>query len=231
MELEVPLTLRQIKAAGELYAHLEQCTAADHALLKLGERFPGFDADSALLKVVTINGLYGTHVFAIVRMAQHVQRVLADPDTAAAGVELVERLARLPLSRPDEKPLVFLSFASKFAHFFVDAKRFPILDRYAEQMVKLHLGPRNIIPDAGSRYATFVGKLNRLRELAPWSGSNRELDRYLWLAGGYRAWCGKAKTPINAELQRLFANPPPGARAELGALLPAILDQAFKGQL
>jgi hypothetical protein len=231
MRLAIPLTADQIRIAGRLSGMLEQGMVNDHALVALAERFPGFDADAALLKVVTLNALYGTRIYPVNRMAQHVQAVLSGDEVASAGCELVERLARLPPSRPDEKLRSYVSFASKFAHFFIDAQRFPILDSYAEWMVGLHLGKPNLVRDPHSRYAAFVQNLARLRALVGWNGTNRELDDYLWFAGQYWEWRRNPKGQINAEAQRFFENPPPGVAAELDALLPAILDKVFKGEL
>jgi hypothetical protein len=215
MHLAVPLTADQIKIAGRLSGMLEQASENDRALVALAERFPGFDADATLLKVVTLNALYGTRVYAVNRMARHVQALLTSTDVAGAGPELVEKLARPLASRPDEKPRVYVSFASKFAHFFIDAERFPILDSYAEWMIEFHLGKDNLVRDP-SRYAAFVQNLANLRTLVGWTGTNRELDDYLWFAGQYREWRRGGK--INAEAQRLFDNPPPSVGAELESL-------------
>lgn len=110
-----------------------------------------------------------------------------------------------------------LSFASKFAHFFIDAARFPILDRYAERMVALHLD-RAHHTTGGTRYARFLADLDWLRTAAGLDGSPRDLDRYLWLAGQYTAGRRNPRAAINIELQRLFTLA--AAAAELAALGP-----------
>src|SRR6185312_11644177 len=129
--LAVLLTMRQIEAANRLHAKLVQWQVTDRALHTLQESLPGFESETTLLKVAAINQLYGTNVYAVVRMAQHVTAVMQD----ANGIEdadLVEKLATLTGQK-------HCSFASKFAHFFIDKKRFPIYDSYAVKMVGCHL--------------------------------------------------------------------------------------------
>lgn len=58
----------------------------------------------------------------------------------------------------------------------------------------------------------------RLREQSGWTGSNRDLDGYLWLAGQYRAWRKKPEMPLGSEIQRLFAAPEPPCVDDLAAL-------------
>jgi len=230
MALAVPLSAEQIERAGRLRDHLTGWVDSEGALCKLAERFPEFDGDACLLKVVTIDSLYGTNVYAIMRMAKHVQKVLSRCELATAGPELVEELAALPAPGSKGKVRRCRSFASKFAHFFIHSDRFPIMDKYATQMVKLHL-ERACRPDGERPYMAFVTNLAKLKKLVPWEGSSRELDHYLWLAGQYRAWKRNPDVPINAETKRLFSTPPPGLRAELDGLVPPILDKAFKGEL
>ena len=72
MRLTVPLAPEQIAAASRLHDQFPEWNAIDQALLALRERFPHFGLKSALLKVAALNQLYGTNVYAVVRMAQHV---------------------------------------------------------------------------------------------------------------------------------------------------------------
>jgi len=49
-----------------------------------------------------------------------------------------------------------MSFASKFAHFFIGAERVPIYDSYADQMLSLHL-----VPSTGARLGVSLRDLRR----------------------------------------------------------------------
>ena len=230
MQLARPLSASQIRAAQSLHRRLRLWLETDSALQELGRRFPDFDTSSTLLKVTTINALYGTNVYAVNRMAAHIQGVLAEAELELAPWELVERIAALPME-PGERPRRFLSFASKFAHFFLDANLYPIKDRFADAMLRFHLGRRNVDGDGQHPYRAYTADFKRLRELSGFTGTIRELDRYLWLAGQYRAWKKNHKAVRSREVTELFENPTPETAAELDALLPSILDKAFKGEL
>lgn len=207
MDLAVPLPLNKIEAANCLHERLEQWHLADQALRLLADRCPDFEPDACLLKVVAVNGLYGTNLYAVTRMAKHAAGVLAGSDLAAADPELVERLADLPATEGQKRKRRHYSFASKFAHFFLGEERFPIMDSYALAMLRRHLGPRQYLDDTAHRYAAFVHNFQELKRLSGFTGRNRQLDRYLWLAGEYAAWKKKQKVAINAEVGALFAHP------------------------
>jgi hypothetical protein len=208
----VPIRQTQIEAAGRLAAGLTILAGAEGAFALLRRRCPDFSVEACLLKCVAINDLYSTRVYAIARMAAHLAEVMRDPPQDR--IELVTAIASLPPAR-------HFSFASKIAHFFVDAKRFPILDSYCEQMLKLHLGRGGWQP-AGNRYQAFVENLDRLRKLSGLRASYRGLDRYLWLAGQYRRWRAKPKqAQVNTELRTVFESPPsPVAQEDLDILMP-----------
>ena len=229
MELAYPLTERQMEAARTLHAWLTSWRETDAALNQLAERFPRFDAPAILLKVTAINALYGTNVYAIYRMAKHVERVLAE---SAPNIEpwlLVEGIAAL--SGPDGTPSRrHLSFASKFAHFFIDSERYPIKDSYAEAMLRFHLGRKNMETDQEQPYRAYMTNHRRLKEFAGVKVTNRQLDHYLWIAGQYRDWNRKPATRLNRDVLALFENPTPEAAAELKALLPSMQNATSGGE-
>jgi hypothetical protein len=216
--LAVPLTQAQVDAANRLYGKLAQWVLTDSALLALAKVFPDFGPEASLLKVAAVNQLYGTNLYAVVRMAEHVNSVMASADPVVEGSALVERIAALPKGANATRQPRSTSLASKLAHFFIDAERFPIYDSYAVQMVRYHLGPRECVRDENHLYRAYVDNLGRLREQSGLVWSGRQLDRYLWLAGQYRKWRRNPQAPINTEVARLFTAPAEGARADLMAL-------------
>lgn len=230
MTLAIPLELSQIAAAQRLHQRLEQWQLTDKAIAALGAQFPGFALHEVLLKATLINALYGTNVYAIVRMAEHVTGVMAKIDGLAAGPEFVELLAVFPQGEEKESRRHH-SFASKFAHFFVDAERYPIMDSYATGMIKLHLGQSRFVSDPAHPYVAFSRNYEILKMEASFEGSNREMDHYLWLSGLYLEWRKDPKSKINIEVRALFENPPPTVTSDLDALMPSILSRAFKGEL
>src|SRR5689334_17936730 len=112
MTLAVSLSNWQIQSASNLHSHLKQWRATDAALAALGQRFPDFRLEAVLLKVSAINQLYGTNLYAVVRMAEHIVGIMQERDYTEAGAELVERLATLPKGPEQKTQWRHFSFAS-----------------------------------------------------------------------------------------------------------------------
>lgn len=220
MALSRPLELRQIAAAQRLHGRLEQWQLTDHALAALKAKFPGFAPYEVLLKATVINALYGTNVYAIPRVAKHVVNVMAKVKIQSAGPELVERLA-VELRVGKVKARRRYSFASKFAHFFVDPQRFPIMDKFAMKMLKLHLG-KALVSDSAHPYQAFCKNYELLKNVIGFTGSNRELDHYLWLAGEYLEWRQNKKARVNGDARTLFTNSASDVIADLDTLTLSI---------
>jgi hypothetical protein len=202
--LVIPVSKTQIEAAGRLYQeHLSQWRLVDSCFRLLRERVPDFSAEACLLKVAAVNELYRTNVYAVVRMAEHVQRVLADQEPETAGPELVETLAALNPTK-NQAPRRHFSFASKFAHFFIEPDRYPILDSFAVRRLKFHLGKKCYSNDVEHPYLAFVRNLNELKKLSGFSGENKALDCYLWLSGQYKKWVKNPKAEVASESRKLF---------------------------
>ncbi|GLV59854.1 hypothetical protein KDH_66780 [Dictyobacter sp. S3.2.2.5] len=221
--LAVPLLRSQIDVANRLHQQLRQWKDIDQALETLHTHFPGFDMDSTLLKVVAVNQLYGTRLYMVVPMARHVTEVMSTSDELE-DTELVEQIAAFAGHK-------HLSFASKFAHFFIHMERFPIYDAFARNMVAHHLGTHVRTVGTTSPYKAFVDNIEQLKQRAALSCSNKELDRYLWLAGLYRLWKRyqnkyeentneKKKLRMNAEVEALFNDFSSVNAAELAQLYP-----------
>jgi hypothetical protein len=194
--LAVPLSMSQIEAANRLHAKLLQWQITDQALHVLHVNLPGFDIEATLLKVAAVNQLYGTNVYAVMRMARHITKIMLTACNME-DTDLVEELASLHGRQ-------HLSFASKFAHFFIDMERFPIYDSYAVKMVAYHLGRHGQDRKTEYPYKAFIEDLHRLRNNARLSCTARELDHYLWLAGLYQVWLRDPDSPINIEVKKLF---------------------------
>ena len=210
--LAVPLLVSQIEAANKLHQQLLQWQITDKALYSLRVRFSEFDIEAALLKVVAVNQLYGTNIYAVTRMAQHITKIMPLAGELEAS-DLVEQLASLSGRK-------HRSFASKFAHFFIDMERFPIYDSFAVKMVAYHLGKHGQAHDTKYPYKAFIENINRLKKHAHLSCTSKELDRYLWLAGLYRTWLRNRDSQINAEVKELFKSPSSVMAIELAKLLP-----------
>lgn len=127
-------------------------------------------------------------------------------DRASSDPALVEKLAALPKASGDGVERRFRSFASKFAHFFVDSKRFPIFDKYAVQMVAFHLGDA-VVNDPKREYVAYHTNFFRLKAAADLDRlPNRDLDRYLWLAGQHATLLKNPAANVNSEVKRLLTS-------------------------
>jgi len=218
--LVIPLTWAQIKAAIRLQARLGEGVPSEHALDMLSERLPTFDLESCLIKTAALNQLYYTNVRAVTRMARRVHSVMRQNINELAVNELVELLANLPKSEAHQRQWNHISFASKFAHFFIDSERFPIYDFHANKMLIYHLGNTAATFDPEHRYRAFTVNFNTVKSQVGCPCSTRELDKYLWLAGVYRQWLGNQENPkINADANRLFVNASEEIKHDLEVIL------------
>ncbi len=174
----VELPLEHVEAANEAFRlHLKGWQLCEGTLALLRQRCPGHAPEDVLGKATVVNALYGTNVFAIIPAARHLSEVLSKADLDRCGIELVDEMAAVKLLKRR-----FVSFASKYAHFFIDGDRFPIYDSFAVKMVSLHLGLEGVVGD-GAGYRGFCAGFNRLADRLGLTRDRRRLDRYLWMAG------------------------------------------------
>lgn len=178
------LTTERLAAARKLFEADAEWQAMEQLFDELRAAYPSNrDLKAVLLKASVINALYTTNVWAIRAMARHICEVFSG-EASRPDAELVARIAELAVGGKVRR---FVSFASKYAHFFVDPDRFYILDYYAGQALATHLGGRRVDPaDWTPDYPTFVQRVETLRRRDGITVSNRELDHYLWLYGCWR---------------------------------------------
>ena len=124
---------------------------------------PGFESSAALVKAAAVNSLYGANVWAIMSPLAASKICLMERTSGPRDPNLVEEMASIQLS--EGKVRHCPSFASKFAHFFIDYDRFPIYDSYALKMLRDHLGH-----DALASKPTYMAFEKAFRKLA------REVD-------------------------------------------------------
>jgi hypothetical protein len=178
------VTIERLAAARALFEADFEWQAMEQLFDELRTAYPSNqDLKAVLLKASVVNALYATNVFAIRAMARHVCAVFsAVPDATDAA--LVLRIAELTTGGKTRR---CVSFASKYAHFFVDPDRFLIMDYYAGQALAAHLGARRVDQaDWRPDYPSFVQRVGTLRHRDRITVSNRELDHYLWLYGCWR---------------------------------------------
>jgi hypothetical protein len=223
-KLSEPLTQQQVDIANQFHRQLPRWQLSNQALFMLRGRAPEWDVAACLLKTVTINSLYGTNVYATIPMAEHIASVIAGADGEATTLdELVERIARPTSATGSSRN--FISFASKFCHFFIDEEQFPICDGASRRAIGYHLGSRFYMEDRSRPYAAFRQNLQRLRDMSHIKCSHRQLDHYLWITGLYMDWLNEKK--INVEMSAVLMNPSRSQAYQLNAFLPAKLPRPF----
>lgn len=226
----IPLLQSQIEAAQCLYARLDTWRATNDAFGVLRQAVPGFDFHASLIKAAAVNQLYGTNVLAITRMAKHISRVMSIRGDTPPDLSVVEEIAELRDPADGGEMRRHLSFASKFAHFYINEEMFLIYDSYAAMILNYHLRGRAVIPYNAPPYTQYIADLKALQEQAGISCSTSELDAYLWLAGLYVEWRkprSDGKLPkINREVRELFQESGEVA-VDLNALLPGLSERSL----
>jgi hypothetical protein len=87
--------------------------------------------EDVLLKVVFLNSLYNTNVFAVWEMARHILELAVDPALQAADLHLVERIARLTIRGKTRR---HYSFATKYCSWH-RPEDFPIYDSLVDRVL------------------------------------------------------------------------------------------------
>ena len=205
---DLPRILDQhIEASRMLHAMVPSWETTDRALDAVAKSFPKDDLASCLVKVVTVNSLYNTNVYAVWRMAEHVQQVLADPGRPT-GPKLVDCIAALENRN-------HRSFASKYTHFFLDPE-YPILDQYVLKMLAYHLGHRQVSP---KDYVEFHGWFKKLSSLCDGQYSTKDIDQYLWMAGMYREFKRVGPGMLSKDVGTLFTSQDPQIQNAIAQLV------------
>jgi len=202
-----PPSAEQLAAAARIYQAAGQWRWKDRTLRLAHEEVPGHGAEAVLHKTTMINALYSTNIHAIARVAEHLATVLGSADLTSADPDLVERMAHVPAGSDEQIPRRRYNLASKYAHFFIAPDRFPVWDRSARTMVRIHNGVRAAgALDVG--YVSFAAGFEHLRRTISPSPAVIELDHYLLIAGQAIAFRLGRWENIGAELRGLFSSHP-----------------------
>lgn len=202
---QVRLWPQQILAAQAIYEQRAPVwRRSDDALDTLASAMRNNDFSGVLVKTITIDSLYATRVRAkdLQQVAQHVHRTLANTDQEEYRPQLIEELAAVPLR--DDTTRHYRSFASKFAHFFVD-HRYPILDSYVVDALRDILGHQDLKLEP--HYPDFEKAFRKFASGMP--SDTRLIDRYLWIVGQYLKHEKDDTFIPNAEIRQVFDDRPP----------------------
>jgi hypothetical protein len=206
----------QIISANAIHDHyMPGWRASDAALEAWAARVSGWDEVSCLAKAAVVNDLYYARHDRLVAAAEVICKVMADAH--GDPVAIVEQIARV---KRGEVIWEYVSFASKFVHWFVAPEAAPIYDAWAVEALRHHHGR---LKWAGrSTYRAYAEYVFGLREASGLDCSIREMDRYLWMSGMYRAWVAaedRGKVGLSGEVRGLFESANPSVQHALRTLV------------
>lgn len=208
------ISLQQIAAANAIHEdHMPGWASTDRALTLVGRSVPGHDLDAVTVKAAVVDRLYYTRHYRLGDSIDRIVAVMADPPVEP--VAMVEAIA--PLSVRDRTHW-YWSFASKYSHWFID-DGLPIYDSWAIRAVSNHFGRMMWRTTA---YRDFAEHVYGLREASNLDCTIREMDRYLWMSGMYRAWVGtedRGRLGLSGEVAALFGSRDAGTTQTLTTLL------------
>lgn len=157
--------------------------AQESALKKLFKVYPNnTNIDEIIIKVASLNSLYGTNIFNIFAVAEHISRIKNIDERLKSGDEnLVGEIARVQISGKDKN---FYSFATKFCSFH-NSEKYAIYDSYVAKVLT-HFKQdfkqtfnQNDLRD----YGKFMEILCAFQRHYKLSATLRDLDLYLWQLG------------------------------------------------
>ncbi|SEG32637.1 hypothetical protein SAMN05421819_2517 [Bryocella elongata] len=176
-------SLYEINSAAKAF---DQEDRADTALVNLfGWATGNTDYNKVLLKVVALNQLYSTNVYAVREMAAHISEAgsVIDDCLAVGCPSVVERIASLTLNGVTR---IHFSFATKYCSFH-QTEKYPIYDANVYRtLMALAKGEkrRSCVSKADRTYKAFREEIDALRtRLCEPNLSYKTLDKYLYRTG------------------------------------------------
>src|SRR3972149_157759 len=173
-----------VMQANERFDQDDRFAAADRICPRVFSHHPRNDhLDDVLMKVVLLNGLYNTNVFAVVEMAAHIRRLAIDEALRAASPEVVGRIAALTIRTKTRR---HYSFATKYCSWH-RPDEYPIYDSLVERLLWLYQGAFSFADfrrpqlQEYEMYKAVVSAFRASFQLQQFSF--RQLDKFLWLTG------------------------------------------------
>jgi hypothetical protein len=154
---------------------------ADRVLSRVFTANPGNTSlDDVLIKVVLVNSLYNTNVFAVMEMASHILRANIDKDLATASTEIVQRIAELTIGAKTRR---HYSFATKYCSWH-RLDQYPIYDSLVERLLWAYRNQHSFAsfsrPDLQD-YPKYKNVIVAFRDhFGLGEVSFKRLDKFLW---------------------------------------------------
>jgi hypothetical protein len=158
---------------------------ADEALLELFSQYPQNDNRAhVLLKVVALNRLYSTGIYAVYDVANHIHRYAQEIDAGLKNgdTEIVDKIHKVTIQSTG-KERKFWSFATKYCSWHNQAE-YPMWDtRVCKYLCSLGV-EEFAHPDVWTRYADFKKMISALRTRYHLeSFTFKQIDMFMWKYG------------------------------------------------
>ena len=161
-----------------------EIVAVENALSELFRRYPSNQSlPEILIKVATLNSLYGTNIYATVKVANHILSRNIDAKLQQKSLELIDEIALVAIGNKTRRNY---SFATKYCHWH-QPEEYLIYDSYVEQVLWSYQNQDNFMIFKRNelqkypRYKEVVEGFRLYYGLRQFSF--RELDKFLWLYG------------------------------------------------
>ena len=174
----------RVKAACEQFDRVTEL--AEHSLEELFQQYPdNSDLRHVLLKVVAVNSLYHTMIYALETVARHIHAHHKEIDSAlaAGSPEIVDKIAKVSVNG---KIYNFFSFASKYCSWH-NPLAYPIydahVDHYLWTLQKQNQFSSFLHPDLWN-YPKFLNIMIAFRDShGLGSFTFKEIDKFLFIEG------------------------------------------------
>lgn len=166
----------------------------ESALKMLFKAYPhNNNLDEIIIKVASLNSLYGTNIFNIFAVAEHISRIKNIDERLKNGDEnLVGEIAKSGLKNKNGKEIIFYSFATKFCSFHND-RDFAIYDSFVAKVLayfqrkdkfsKHKFSAESPNNEGLKNYAIFKEVLLEFKKRYKLECNLKSLDLYLWQFG------------------------------------------------
>ena len=157
----------------------------EDALSELFGKYPTNDSEAhVLLKVVTLNRLYSTQIFAVHDVAHHIYTLGAELDVAmkAGAPGIVDKIAKVIIASTGKERSNY-SFATKYCSWH-NASSYPLWDSRVCRYLASLKSEFFVKADRWQRYSEFVALMSTFRAHYKLDSFGfKDIDKFLWIHG------------------------------------------------
>jgi hypothetical protein len=159
----------------------QELTVVEDVLAELFGKYPDNQIfRDILIKATTLNSLYNTNIYAIVKMAKHILNKNIDAKLQDGSPELVGEIAHIEI---DGKIRNNYSFASKYCHW-QQPEKYPIYDSYVDNLLWRYRKQDKFIAFTQAELRQYPRYKQIIEDFKNHYGISqfkfRDLDKFLW---------------------------------------------------